>query len=133
MDAGGVGRDYSPRVKRGWMDMGKGLSRLIIRVLDHAASGEIAAGKAAGDSDPDSLDMVIIRGMDGKTRILMPQDEGFETVEKLLECAYSAYQDESVKDSAGYIMKHYDVVAGEDSAGGRVPPQRVLWNQWKPF
>lgn len=67
MDAGGVGRDYSPRVKREWMDMGKGLFRLIIRVLDHAASGEIAAGKAAGDSDPDSLDMVIICGTDGKT------------------------------------------------------------------
>ena len=120
MDAGGVGRDYSPRVKRGWMDMGKGLSRLIIRVLDHAASGEIAAG-AAGDSDPDSLDMVIIRGMDGKTRILMPQDEGFETVEKLLECAYSAYQDESVKDSAGYIMKHYDVLRGKTPPAGGYP------------
>lgn len=121
MDAGGVGRDYSPRVKREWMDMGKGLSRLIIRVLDHAASGEIAAGKAAGDSDPDSLDMVIIRGTDGKTRILTPQDEGFETVEKLLECAYSAYQDESVKDSAGYIMKHYDVLRGKTPPAGGCP------------
>jgi hypothetical protein len=101
--------------------MGKGLSRLIIRVLDHAASGEIAAGKAAGDSDPDSLDMVIIRGTDGKNRILMPQDEGFETVEKLLECAYSAYQDESVKDSAGYIMKHYDVLRGKTPPAGGCP------------
>lgn len=29
--------------------MGKDLSRLVIRVLNHAASGEIAAGKAEGD------------------------------------------------------------------------------------
>lgn len=48
-DGAGLGWDYSPRVKRAWMDMGKDLSRLVIRVLNHAASGEIAAGKAEGD------------------------------------------------------------------------------------
>lgn len=113
-DGAGLGWDYSPRVKRAWMDMGKGLSRLVIRVLNHAASGEIAAGKAEGDSDPDSLGMVIIRGTDGKTRILTPQEEGFETMEKLLECAYSACQNESVTDSAGYIMKYYDMLQGKE-------------------
>lgn len=113
-DGAGLGWDYSPRVKRAWMDMGKDLSRLVIRVLNHAASGEIAAGKAEDDSDPDSLGMVIIRGTDGKTRILTPQEEGFETMEKLLECAYSACQNESVTDSAGYIMKYYDMLQGKE-------------------
>lgn len=113
-DGAGLGWDYSPRVKRAWMDMGKDLSRLVIRVLNHAASGEIAAGKAEDDSDPDSLGMVIIRGTDGKTRILTPQEEGFETMEKLLECAYSACQNESVTDSVGYIMKYYDMLQGKD-------------------
>ena len=55
------------------------------------------------------------------TTSLTPQDEGFETVEKLLECAYSAYQDESVKDSAGYIMKHYDVLRGKTPPAGGCP------------
>lgn len=113
-DGAGLGWDYSPRVKRAWMDMGKDLSRLVIRVLNHAASGEIAAGKAEGDSDPDTLGMVIIRGTDGKTRILTPQEEGFETMEKLLECAYSACQNESVTDSVGYIMKYYDMLQGKE-------------------
>lgn len=113
-DGAGLGWDYSPRVKRAWMDMGKDLSRLVIRVLNHAASGEIAAGKAEGDSDPDTLGMVIIRGTDGKTRILTPQEEGFETMEKLLECAYSACQNESVTDSMGYIMKYYDMLQGKE-------------------
>ncbi len=113
-DGAGLGWDYSPRVKRAWMDMGKDLSRLVIRVLNHAASGEIAAGKAEGDPDPDSLGMVIIRGTDGKTRILTPQEKGFETMEKLLECAYSACQNESVTDSAGYIMKYYDMLQGKE-------------------
>lgn len=113
-DGAGLGWDYSPRVKRAWMDMGKVLSRLVIRVLNHAASGEIAAGKAEGDSDPDSVGMVIIRGTDGKTRILTPQEEGFETMEKLLECAYSACQNESVTDSVGYIMKYYDMLQGKE-------------------
>lgn len=113
-DGAGLGWDYSPRVKRAWMDMGKDLSRLVIRVLNHVASGEIAAGKAEGDPDPDSLGMVIIRGTDGKTRILTPQEEGFETMEKLLECAYSACQNESVTDSVGYIMKYYDMLQGKE-------------------
>lgn len=113
-DGAGLGWDYSPRVKRAWMDMGKDLSRLVIRVLNHAASGEIAAGKAEDDSDPDALGMVIIRGTDGKTRILTPQEEGFETMEKLLECAYSACQNESVTDSVGYIMKYYDMLQGKE-------------------
>lgn len=113
-DGAGLGWDYSPRVKRAWMDMGKDLSRLVIRVLNHAASGEIAAGKAEDDSDPDSLGMVIIRGTDGKTRILTPQEKGFETMEKLLECAYSACQNESVTDSVGYIMKYYDMLQGKE-------------------
>lgn len=113
-DGAGLGWDYSPRVKRAWMDMGKDLSRLVIRVLNHAASGEIAAGKAEDDSDPDALGMVIIRGTDGKTRILTPQEEGFETMEKLLECAYSACQNESVTDSMGYIMKYYDMLQGKE-------------------
>lgn len=42
-------------------------------------------------------------------------------MEKLLECAYSAYQDESVKDSAGYIMKHYDVLRGKTPPAGGCP------------
>lgn len=113
-DGAGLGWDYSPRVKRAWMDMGKDLSRLVIRVLNHVASGEIAARKAEDDSDPDSLGMVIIRGTDGKTRILTPQEEGFETMEKLLECAYSACQNESVTESAGYIMKYYDMLQGKE-------------------
>lgn len=113
-DGAGLGWDYSPRVKRAWMDMGKDLSRLVIRVLNHAASGEIAAGKAEDDSDPDALGMVIIRGTDGKTRILTPQEEGFETMEKLLEWAYSACQNESVTDSVGYIMKYYDMLQGKE-------------------
>lgn len=58
--------------------------------------------------------MVIIRGTDGKTRILTPQEEGVETMEKLLECAYSACQNESVTDSAGYIMKYYDMLQGKE-------------------
>ena len=120
-DGAGLGWDYSPRVKRAWMDMGKDLSRLVIRVLNHAASGEIVAGKAEDDSDPDSLGMVIIRGTDGKNRILTPQEEGFETMEKLLECAYSACQNESVTDSVGYIMKYYDMLQGKDPSAEGYP------------
>lgn len=114
-----VDGDYSPRVKRERMDMGTGLSRLIVQVLNHVASGENAAGKA--DLDPDALAMIIIRGTDGKNRILTPQEKGFETVGKMLEYAYAAYQEGKVKDSMGYIMECDDILQGNDPPPGGYP------------
>lgn len=114
-----VDGDYSPRVKRERMDMGTGLSRLIVQVLNHVASGENAAGKA--DLDPDALAMIIIRGTDGKNRILTPQEKGFETVGKMLEHAYAAYQEGKVKDSMGYIMECDDILQGNDPPPGGYP------------
>lgn len=111
--------DYSPRVKRERMDMGAGLSRLIVQALDHIASGENAAGKA--DLDPDSQDMIIIRGTDGKNRLLTPQEKGFETVGKMLEYVYTAYQVGRVKDSMGYIMQCDDTLQGNDPPPGGYP------------
>lgn len=111
--------DYSPRVKRERMDMGTGLSRLIVQALNHVASGENADGKA--DLDPDSQDMIIIRGADGKNRLLTPQEKGFETVGKMLEYMYTAYQVGRVKDSMGYIMQCDDTLQGNDPPPGGYP------------
>lgn len=90
-------------------------------LLTGIARGELDDGKERTAHHVDDTGFCTVRGADGTERLMSAADADLGTVEKLLECAYSAYQDESVKDSAGYIMKHYDVLRGKTPPAGGCP------------
>lgn len=83
------------------------------RAAHRDCQGELDDGKERTAHHVDDTGFCTVRGADGTERLMSAADADLGTVVELMECAYSAYQDESVKDNAGYIMKHYDVLRGK--------------------
>ncbi|WP_418384337.1 hypothetical protein [Akkermansia sp.] len=90
-------------------------------LLTGIARGELDDGKERTAHHVDDTGFCTVRGADGTERLMSAADADLGTVVELMECAYSAYQDESVKDNAGYIMKHYDVLRGKTPPAGGYP------------
>ncbi len=95
-------------------------------LLTGIARGELDDGKERTAHHVDDTGFCTVRGADGTERLMSAADADLGTVVELMECAYSAYQDESVKDSAGYIMKHYDVLGGKTSRREGTPAKSAL-------
>lgn len=110
--------EYGPRVKRMWSDLGAGLSRMVVMILNRIARGELPAPEAGGTPGKDEVPMIIVRGDDGAVRIIPMNGKGALAVGLFLETVARFYRQSGEKERLWHIREEYEKLQGKNPESG---------------